>query len=589
MLSLFLLQFFLASCFAKTVVYDMSIGWVNAAPDGFMRPVIGVNGQWPPPAMEVDLGDTVTVNIKNDLGNETTSLHYHGMIQLDSNAMDGVPMTCQCPIQPGQSYSHTFKAFPAGIFWYHSHDKGQYPDGLRAPMIVRDRKRDQELQYDKEYFFSVSDWFHDESPYILHDYFDGSGNFRNGLSKNRMPAPPSTLINDTTSLNFQLEPNKRYLFRMVSMAAVFPHVISFEDHDMYVVNTDGVPTQPTKAKAIEIHPGQRYEVIVIGKAKPTKNYALVSYMPDVNLQTTSVISYGVVKGSLRVAGHTVSRALILDDMQILPQDQAALYGPPDVQIDMPVSYFGKRHRRIRLGEHAYVTPKIPALFIALSTGEEAWNPAVYGTGINPHIVKQGSIVQIVVENMDDVVHPMHLHGYQFQTIARGPGKWNKAAAHVFPPVPMRRDTVTTPANGHLVIRFRANNPGVWMFHCHMEFHSVAGMMATIIEAPDILQKTVTISPESLDLCKAQNIPTSGNCAGLTDDLYDTSQCNTDFPPEEWGALINPPTKAAVAAARVTPVRAAPAPAKKAKKARPAGKRPAGAGRLGRLARYLQRD
>ena len=88
---------------AHTVTYDWSIDWVSVAPDGFKRPAVGINGQWPCPPIQVNIGDTVKVNLKNNLGNETTSLHFHGIFQTGSNQMDGPAMVTQCPVPPGSS------------------------------------------------------------------------------------------------------------------------------------------------------------------------------------------------------------------------------------------------------------------------------------------------------------------------------------------------------------------------------------------------------------------------------------------------------------------------------------------------------
>jgi iron transport multicopper oxidase len=82
--------------------YTFSIGWVTAAPDGFSRPVIGINGKWPIPAIEANVGERITVKVTNNLGNETTSLHFHGLRQFHTNEMDGPSMVTQCPIPPGQ-------------------------------------------------------------------------------------------------------------------------------------------------------------------------------------------------------------------------------------------------------------------------------------------------------------------------------------------------------------------------------------------------------------------------------------------------------------------------------------------------------
>lgn len=72
---------------AKVVNYDWTVGWVRAAPDGFSRPVIGINGKWPLPKLEADLGDTVIVKVTNNLGNETTGIHWHGQFQQGSANM----------------------------------------------------------------------------------------------------------------------------------------------------------------------------------------------------------------------------------------------------------------------------------------------------------------------------------------------------------------------------------------------------------------------------------------------------------------------------------------------------------------------
>lgn len=93
---------------AATVTYDWTIDWVVAAPDGFSRPVIGINKQWPCPMIEASVGDTVVVNLNNNLGNETTGLHFHGISQYGSPEMDGPVSSTQCAIPPGASFTYQF-------------------------------------------------------------------------------------------------------------------------------------------------------------------------------------------------------------------------------------------------------------------------------------------------------------------------------------------------------------------------------------------------------------------------------------------------------------------------------------------------
>ncbi len=94
--------------FAKTVTYNWDLTWVTAAPDGFARPVIGINGQWPCPQVDVDLGDRLIVHVYNGLGNESTSIHWHGIHQTGTPEMDGATGITQCPIAPGQSFTYDF-------------------------------------------------------------------------------------------------------------------------------------------------------------------------------------------------------------------------------------------------------------------------------------------------------------------------------------------------------------------------------------------------------------------------------------------------------------------------------------------------
>lgn len=83
---------------AKTVTYNWDVTWVWANPDGQQwRSVVGINGQFPNPAIEADLGDTIVVHLNNKLGNETTSLHFHGQLQQGTNTMDGPSGVNQCP------------------------------------------------------------------------------------------------------------------------------------------------------------------------------------------------------------------------------------------------------------------------------------------------------------------------------------------------------------------------------------------------------------------------------------------------------------------------------------------------------------
>ena len=105
---------------AATVTYDFNITWVRANPDGlFERPTIGINNQWPLPVMTATKGDQVIVNVNNQLGNQSTTLHFHGIFQNGTAEMDGPAHASQCPIPAGSQFTYNFTVRRVGstIVW----------------------------------------------------------------------------------------------------------------------------------------------------------------------------------------------------------------------------------------------------------------------------------------------------------------------------------------------------------------------------------------------------------------------------------------------------------------------------------------
>jgi iron transport multicopper oxidase len=90
---------------------------------------------------------------------------------------------------------------------------------------------------------------------------------------------------------------------------------------------------------------------------------------------------------------------------------------------------------------------------------------------------------------------------------------------------MRRDTFAIYPNGNIVLRFKADNPGVWLFHCHIEWHVDAGLIATMIEAPLELQQSLKIPADHFTACEAAGAPYTGNAAANTVDFLDLSGQN----------------------------------------------------------------
>ncbi|KAI1305467.1 Cupredoxin [Xylaria venustula] len=514
---------------AATVTYDFNIGWVTASPDGaFDRPTIGINGQWPIPRIEANVGDNVVVQVTNQLGNQSTSLHFHGLFMNGTTHMDGPSQVSQCGIPPGSSFTYNFTINQPGTYWYHSHTGGQYPDGLRGPLVVHDPKSPFLDQYDEEIVLTVSDWYHEQMAVLL-PAFNSKGN-----PTGAEPVPQAALFNETQNLTVAVQPGKTYLFRMVNIGAFAGQYIWFEGHNMTILEVDGVYHQPAVAEMIYISAAQRCSFLITTKNETTANYAFVASMDttlfdtlpaDLNYNVTGWLTYDDSQPFPDPA--LVDELDPFDDMTLIAYDNQTLFGEPDkiIELDVIMDNLGDGANYAFFNNISYKAPKVPSLYTALSAGDLATDPNVYGTYTHAFVLEKGEIVQIIVNNLDSGRHPFHLHGHHFQAIYRSDeeaGTFEEANVTEadFPAIPMRRDTLVLYPDGNIVLRFRADNPGIWLFHCHIEWHVTSGLIATMVEAPLALQQSLTIPQDHLDVCASQNIATTGNAAGNTVDYTD---------------------------------------------------------------------
>lgn len=168
----------------------------------------------------------------------------------------------------------------------------------------------------------------------------------------------------------------------------------------------------------------------------------------------------------------------LDDFLLVPTDHEILFTEPDytISLDVTMDNLDDGANYAFFNGITYVHPKVPTLYSALSTGDLAANPAIYGVNTHPYVLPHMSVIEIVVNNNDPGKHPFHLHGHNFQVVYRSEddaGNYNPSSASTPREFPMRRDVVLAPPNGNVVIRFRADNPGIWLFHCHLEWHLIS--------------------------------------------------------------------------------------------------------------------
>ncbi|KAL9074797.1 MAG: hypothetical protein Q9157_004263 [Trypethelium eluteriae] len=513
---------------AATVNYDWNITWVTANPDGvFARPTIGINGQWPLPLLNITKGDQVVVNVNNQLGNQSTSIHFHGIFQNGTTEMDGPVGVSQCSIPPGSSFTYNFTINQPGTYWYHSHNAGQYPDGLRGPLVVQDPDNPYNGQYDEEVVVTMSDWYHDQMPGLIASFISVTN------PTGAEPVPDGALFNDTQNLTVAVQPGKTYLFHFINVAAFAAQYLWFEDHIMRIVEVDGVYTEPADAQMVYIAAAQRMSMLITMKNDTGSNFAFVGSMDQDLFDTVPPTLNPNVTGWLvyNEQAENPTPALLddftpFDDFTLVPQDGLPLYDNVDysITLHLEMNNLGDGANYAFMNDITYVSPKVPTLYSALSTSELATNPTVYGSNTNSFVLNHLDVIEIVLNNDDPGKHPFHLHGHNFQAVWRSDddaGFYDPTASNVtFPAKPMRRDTFVVHPNGNIVIRFRADNPGVWLYHCHIEWHVDSGLMATMVEAPLVLQETLKIPDNHYQVCRDQNALTQGNAAGNTVDLLD---------------------------------------------------------------------
>ncbi|AEO62279.1 multicopper oxidase like protein [Thermothielavioides terrestris NRRL 8126] len=522
---------------AGTVTYDWNVTWVWAKPDGFGRPVIGINHKWPCPTLEATVGDTVIVNFLNKLGNQTAGLHFHGVSQLQTPEMDGPSGVTQCPVPPDASVKYQFTADAPGTFWYHSHNMGQYPDGLRGPLIVHDPNDPYKSSYDEEVILSVSDCLKAVQS-MLSPY----------NTRFAPPIPDSLIVNEGLGSHINVTKGKTYRIRIINFAAFGSAMIHFDSHTMNIIANDAAYVKKTDAYQLRIAPAQRYDVLIAPLDQDSGNYPFLISL-DLNRDWTNssqqlkwahnYTGYLVLDSSKKLdKKDVVNKWQPIDESLLEPYDGAAAYSSYDqlIQLDFKFCLDQNGYPRSCFNNITYISQKVPTLYSVATTGDQNTNPVIYGQ-VNPFIVNFNQTVQIVVNNIDTATHPFHLHGHHFQLLARpssGVGTWPGHEGNYVSTPPMR-DTVTVMPNSYAVLRFRADNPGVWLFHCHIEWHVEMGLTATIIEAPDRL-RNLTFPDDHIDVCKKSNTPYQGNAAGNTKNVTDTSGFVT-VPPTTYSGCV----------------------------------------------------
>lgn len=529
--SLFFVSFLLSVVNAKTHTWYFQTTYVNANPDGCKeKQVVGFNNSWPLPVLRVKKGDRVQLYLNNGLPDRNTSLHFHGLFQHGTNQMDGPEMVTQCPIAPNDTMLYNFTVEDqAGTYWYHSHTKTQYGDGMRAAFIIEDEKYP--FDFDEEVVLTVSENYH-KTTFELMPLFLSRFN-----PTGAEPIPQNVLFNDSRNVTWNVEPNKTYFVRIINVGMFVSQYLFIEDHEFEVVEVDGVYVEKNTTQTLYITTAQRYGVLIKTKNSTDKNYAFMANMdatmldvqpPALVTNSTNFMVYNKDKDLPKE--YTVDDYNELDDFYLTTLNKTELYDDPDhtITIDVVMDNLDNGVNYAFFNETTYTPPKVPTLATVLSAGDMAANEQIYGSNTHTFVLNYGDTIDIVLNNKDTGKHPFHLHGHTFQLIERhaevgekeDPVLYDPSNHAPWPKHPMMRDTVFVEPHAYMVMRFKADNPGVWFFHCHIDWHLEQGLAIVLVEAPDHIQKDSrqALTDNYKQVCKNVGVPSDGNAAANSDDF-----------------------------------------------------------------------
>ncbi|MFY0514350.1 multicopper oxidase family protein [Streptomyces anulatus] len=417
--------------------------------------------------VRVTAGDTLALTLANHLP-EPTSLHWHGLAL--RNDMDGVPGLTQRDIAPGADFAYRFAVPHPGTYWFHPHSGVQQDRGLYAPLIVEDPK--EPLAYDKEWVVVLDDWVDgvdgstpdavlkelsggmgggmDHGAHTMSGEKDAEGD---GPSRMMMGATSELLGGDAGDVayphylvngrvpqdpsSFSARPGDRIRLRIINAGGDTAFRVALGGHRMTVTHTDGFPVRHTTGDALLLGMGERYDVLVTAGDGVFPLTALAEGKKESALAVLRTGSGAAPAASVRpkeLDGKLVEAGRLAPDPSVALPTRA-----PDRTIRM----------RLTGGMAKY---------------DWAFDGKPYSAK-HRRPVEAGERVRLVFDNGTAMWHPLHLHGHTF---ALG---GNAAGA--------RKDTSIVLPHRSLTVEFDADNPGLWMVHCHNVYHAEAGMMTVL--------------------------------------------------------------------------------------------------------------
>jgi FtsP/CotA-like multicopper oxidase with cupredoxin domain len=406
----------------------------------------------PPPVLRVRLGDRLRIRLVNALPRrgEHVSIHWHG-IRLPL-AQDGVPYVSQAPVEPGQSFTYDFVPPDTGTFFFHTHcnTAEQLGRGLSGILIV---DGDEVAPFDAERILVMRDWRIDPArggflPFFTDKGASGSGSFG-----------PLRTVNGAISPTIAVPPHANIRVRLLNIDATRIAQIGLRQGTGIVVAVDGVAVEPFALDDWWLGPAMRLD-FALRTGSPGSVAELVDYFAE----TPQVLA------RLAADGRPVDAPAIAQ-----PHLRAGRMPMPDLDraerltFDLATTATGARLASPEGDDFSRAVMDSLCLsqqsFWAMN--KQSWPGGDHARLPPPlAVLRRGRSYVVELKNVSQVRHPIHLHGHSFRVLGSNkrtlPAHW--------------ADTVLVAPRERVEIAFRADNPGNWMFHCHLIEHQESGMM-----------------------------------------------------------------------------------------------------------------
>ncbi|KAL3462213.1 laccase [Aspergillus heterothallicus] len=484
--------------------YFFNLEQTTASPDGRARFALAINGSIPGPTITANWGDTVVVHVTNSLPaslKNGTSIHFHGIRQLYTNPMDGVVSITQCPTPPGSTVTYTWRATQYGTTWYHSHIGLQAWEGVFGGIVISGPAS---ADYDEDLgIVMLSDWDVRTVDELYHyAQTKGPPTLDNGLINGVNVFGEDGSANQTGwRWNATVVEGTSYRLRLVNAAVNTHFKVMLDGHNMTVIANDLVPIRPYDTDMLDIAMGQRYDVIInADQAAVADSFWLRAIPQEACSENKSpknikgIIYYGSSTSTPTTTGYSYTDSCDDED----PSNLTPIVNPqsapsnPLYTASEPVTLAKNSQNlwRWKLNSTSmhvdWTDPSLLEIHRNHSCATFANTSGVV------ELPRANEWAYVVIETTLSVPHPIHLHGHDFVIIAQGTGTYNSSSADNLintlgaENLP-RRDTAMLSGNGFLVIGFYTDNPGAWLMHCHIGWHTEEGFAMQFVERYEEIQ------------------------------------------------------------------------------------------------------